>query len=202
MRRLHTYLSGTRTAALAALLVLISGATGCQSNHRAMEMEAAAAKRSTLVGKNAPDFTLLNQDARPVHLAGLRGEWVVLYFYPKNGTPGCTCQAREFARNYSRFDNLNAEVYGISPDSVESHQETLNRLRISVNLLADPRRTVMREYGAWVDTPTGGRAVRSTVLIDPDGNIAYHWPEVIPEGHAARVEQELREIQERQQRQV
>ncbi len=168
---------------------------GCYSAQRAAKMEAAAAARSELTGQMAPDFTLDNQDGEPVTLSDYRGKWVVLYFYPADGTPGCTCQAREFTRNFGEFQQMSAEVFGISPDTVKSHRQVTDQFDLKVPLLADPERKVMTAYGAWVTTPFQSRPVRSTVLIDPDGRVAYHWPEVIPQGHAARVKTKAQEIQ-------
>lgn len=185
----------TRTIGLAfTLFVLTAGVTGCATAGRAAEMEDAAAERSTFRGQPAPDFTLPDQDGKPVALAEARGEWVVLYFYPKNGTPGCTCQAREFNQSHGRFQKLAARVYGVSPDSVASHRQVADDFELRIRLLSDRDRQVMRAYGAWVETPEGGRVIRSTVLIDPRGRIAWHWPEVIPEGHAERVRAKLEEL--------
>ncbi len=175
-----------------AMLACIVG--GCVSSQRAAEIEAGAADRSELTGRPAIDFTLLNQDGNKVSLKEHRGTWVVLYFYPADGTSGCTCQAREFTKLQAGFEHLSAKVYGISPDSVASHRQVTKDYDFKVPLLADPDHKVMEAYGAWVKTPFGSRAVRSTVLIDPDGQIAYHWPEVIPEGHADRVRAKLDEI--------
>ncbi len=168
---------------------------GCTNNERAAEMEMAAAERSELAGQQAVNFTLPNQDGDLVTLAQHRGQWVVLYFYPKDGTPGCTCQAKEFTRSHSQFENLSAKVFGISPDTVASHRQVTEEFDLKVSLLADPQKKVMKTYGAWVETPFGGRVVRSTVLISPQGKIVYHWPEVIPEGHAARVQNKLASLQ-------
>ena len=180
---------------LAALLGL--GLSGCISARRAAEMEAAAASSSTLTGSPAVDFTLPNQDGESVSLAEKRGKWVVLYFYPKDGTPGCTCQAFEFTKTHSRFAQLEAEVFGVSPDTVASHKQVTDKFKLKVPLLADVDREVMTAYGAWLrHSWGGGRVVRSTVLIDPEGVVAYHWPEVIPEGHAERVRAKLAELKQ------
>lgn len=162
------------------------------------EMEAAAAARSGAVGKPAPDFSLLTQDDRPLSLAGERGKWVVLYFYPADDTPGCTCQATEFTALLRDFTQRNAKVYGVSPDTPDLHRHFMKKYGLQINLLSDPDRGVMRQYGAWVDIPEGpaapGRVVRSTYLIDPNGVVAAHWPEVIPQGHAERVMRRLGEL--------
>lgn len=171
-------------------------ASGCLSAQRAAEIELAAAQRSTLVGQPAPDFTLPDQDGRPMRLKDARGQWVVLYFYPADGTPGCTCQAQEFTRSHRQFQRLNARVYGISSDSVASHKSVTDTFKLTVPLLSDVDRTVMKAYGAWAETAWGARAIRCTVVIDPHGRVAWHWPEVIPEGHAERVRARLTELQQ------
>jgi len=158
--------------------------------------EAAASARSTAIGKRAPTFALPDENERMVSLDSLRGEWVVLYFYPADDTPGCTCQATEFTSLIKSFRRSNARVYGVSGDTPLVHQMFIAKYGLQIPLLSDPQRTVMREYGAWVDIPEGllapGRVIRSTFLINPDGIIAWHWPEVIPQGHAERVMQKLK----------
>jgi len=179
---------------LVALGALVPLQSGCAAAGRAADTEAAAAAESQLAGRPAIDFTLPDQNGKPVSLADCRGSWVVLYFYPADGKPGCTCQAREFTDRQAGFASISAKVFGVSPDSVKSHRQVTKKFRFKVPLLSDPEHKVMQAYGAWVETPFGGRVIRSTVLIDLDGRIAYHWPEVIPEGHAERVEEKLNEI--------
>lgn len=175
-------------------LGLFLGLAGCMTPQRAAEMEAAAAARSPLTGKSAPRFTLPNEDGKLVQLSDYRGQWVVLYFYPADGTPGCTCQAREFTRTHREFQKLTAAVLGVSPDTVASHRQFVRDFDLKVTLLADPDYEVMPLYGAAVKSLGGMRVIRSTVLINPTGTIVYHWPEVIPQGHASRVRAKLAEL--------
>jgi len=162
-------------------------------------MEDAASERSPVTSRQAPGFTLMDQDEKPVSLSDLRGQWVVLYFYPKDDTPGCACQANEFTALLTQFRQMNADVYGVSADSPALHRAFIAKYDLALNLLSDPDKSVMRTYGAWVDTALGdqqyGRVIRSTMIIDPEGRIAHHWPEVIPEGHAERVKDKLEELQ-------
>ena len=162
-------------------------------------IEEAASEQSTVIGSRAPDFTLMDQADKPFTLNKLQDKWVVLYFYPKDDTPGCTIQAREFSDLLPRFNQLNTEVIGISGDSSESHQAFITKCNITCKLLCDPEHKVMEQYGAWVRTRMGsqfyGRAIRCTILIDPAGIIRCHWPEVIALGHAERVYQKLIELQ-------
>jgi thioredoxin-dependent peroxiredoxin len=181
-------------AALGCLLA------GCQpANTDPAFQEAAAAARSPIVGKPAPDFTLPDQDDNPVALSKLRGQWVVLYFYPKDDTPGCSCQATEFTHLLKEFREMNAMVYGVSQDSPTSHKGFIARLGLGMDLLSDPNHVAMGRYGAWVvaspDQNPYGRAIRTTMIIDPEGIIRYHWMEVMPTGHAERVRQKLAQLQ-------
>ena len=174
---------------------------GCASlsGRTPADMEQAASARSPVIGKPAPEFTLADAGGGEQTLAGLRGKWVVLYFYPSDDTPGCTCQATQFTKLLKAFRDLNAEVIGVSEDSPEVHRKFTEKYRLALTLLSDPDHRVMRAYGAWVDSSLGpftyGRVVRSTFVIDPTGIIRYHWPEVIPEGHADRVRARLAELQ-------
>ena len=208
-------------AGVALLLAALLSAPGCQTARSTqvdnpqptparndyvpptqLEMETAASGRSGFIGLPAPDFTLQDHTGSPVSLADIRGKWNVVYFYPKDDTPGCACQANEFTLLLIEFKHQNASIYGISADSVASHQAFRKKYEIEIPLLSDPTREVMTKYGAWTETPiagkTIGRTIRSTFLIDPDGVIAWHWPEVIPTGHAQRVVDKLTEL--RQQR--
>jgi peroxiredoxin Q/BCP len=155
------------------------------------EIENAAAETSPVVGKPAPDFTIPDQNQKPVTLSSMRGRWVVLYFYPKDGTTGCTIEAKEFTELLPRFHELNAEVLGISEDSAQSHCDFIDQHDLELTLLSDPDHKVMESYGAWVVSSFGqlhyGRVIRVTMIIDPMGTIRHYMPEVIPQGHAQRV---------------
>jgi peroxiredoxin Q/BCP len=147
------------------------------------------------VGKKAPAFRLINQDDQPVSLKDLSGRWVVLYFYPKDDTPGCTTEACEFTSGLKQFEELDALVIGVSADSPESHRKFIQKHGLKVLLLSDPDHAVMEQYGAWGPKLTYGKetigVIRSTVLIDPQGKIAHHWPKVKAEGHAEQVREKL-----------
>ena len=143
------------------------------------------------VGKPAPAFALQNQDGESVSLDGLKGRWIVLYFYPKDDTPGCTKQACEFTAGIAEFEKLDAVILGCSPDGAESHRKFIAKYDLKVQLLSDPTQATMEAYGAWGEKVLYGRksvgVIRSTALIDPDGNVAYHWKKVRAAGHAAHV---------------
>ncbi len=147
------------------------------------------------IGSPAPAFALPDQDGKTVTLKGLAGKWVVLYFYPKDDTPGCTVEACEFTAAKSSFRGLDAVVYGCSADSAASHQKFIQKHGLGVGLLVDADRAVMQEYGAWGKKMMYGKEVvgviRSTVLIAPDGTVAHHWPKVKAAGHAEAVRAKL-----------
>ncbi len=150
-------------------------------------------------GSAAPDFTLPDVGGDNVSLADFRGKWVVLYFYPRDNTSGCTTEASEFSSLVDTFHELGAVVIGISKDSVASHQSFTQKHNLRVLLLADTERTTLEAYGAWRLKKAYGKesmgTVRSTVLIDPEGNVAAFWPRVAKAaGHAAKVLERLREL--------
>lgn len=142
-------------------------------------------------GDTAPDFTLNNARSTPVNLTDFRGRWVVLYFYPKDNTGGCTKEAQEFSALLSEFQKRNAMVIGISPDSEASHARFIEKHGLTVELLSDPDKKVCNLYGVWRKKKMAGReyigVVRTTFLIDPDGKIAQVWEKVRVNGHADKV---------------
>lgn len=147
------------------------------------------------VGKKAPAFTLRNQDGEKVQLSKLAGSWVVLYFYPRDDTPGCTVEACEFSAGLKGFKKLEAKVLGCSADSPESHRKFIAKHELGIELLSDPDHAVMEKYGAWGEKTLYGKkslgVIRSTVLIDPAGRVAHHWRKVQAKGHAAKVAEVL-----------
>ena len=142
-------------------------------------------------GAIAPDFTLPNQDGVPVSLQDFRGKQVVLYFYPKDNTPGCTRQACAFAGAYGEFAALDAVVIGISKDSSASHQRFAEKYSLPFLLLADPELTAIQAYGVWQEKKLYGKVsmgvVRTTFLIDREGRIQKVMPNVKPDTNAAEV---------------
>jgi len=151
------------------------------------------------IGDKATDFNLKDEDEQTFTLSKNLGKWVVLYFYPKDNTPGCTTEALEFTAALADFTARNTVVVGVSPDSCQSHQRFKVKHDLGIRLLADPDRQVMKAYGAWADKSMYGKTflgvVRSTVLIDPQGRIAHHWPKVKAQGHAAAVKETLAALQ-------
>ena len=150
------------------------------------------------LGRRAPAFTLKNQDDEKVSLTKLKGSWVVLYFYPRDDTPGCTIEACDFTAGIKGFQKLDAVVLGCSPDSTESHAKFIAKHELKIPLLSDPDHEVMEKYGAWGEKTLYGKkslgVLRSTVLIDPAGKVAHHWKNVRAKGHAEKVAERLKEL--------
>lgn len=149
-------------------------------------------------GQRAPEFTLQDQDGQKVKLSEFAGSWVVLYFYPKDDTPGCTTEACEFTDGIKDFEGLNAVVLGCSPDPPEKHRKFIAKYELAVRLLSDPTHEVMEAYGAWGEKNMYGKVtvgvIRSTVIIDPEGRVAHHWKRVKAKGHAEKVRERLEEL--------
>ena len=142
-------------------------------------------------GTPAPDFTLPDQSGNPVRLSDFRGKTVVLYFYPKDNTPGCTRQACAFAAAYEAFRSRNAVVIGVSKDSAASHQRFAAKYDLPFVLLSDPERQAIEAYGVWQEKKLYGKVsmgvVRSTYVIDGDGVIRHALPKVKPDTNPAEV---------------
>ena len=143
----------------------------------------------------APDFTLNDKDGNPVTLSDLIGKKVVLYFYPKDNTPGCTRQACAFAAAYEEFKSKNVEVIGISKDSVASHVKFAEKYSLPFILLSDPELKAIEAYGVWQEKKLYGKVsmgvVRTTFIIDETGKIAKIMPKVKPDTNAAEILEEL-----------
>ncbi|GAB6076927.1 thioredoxin-dependent thiol peroxidase [Desulfurobacterium crinifex] len=150
------------------------------------------------IGDKAPDFCAPDESGKEICLKDFEGKWVVLYFYPKDNTPGCTREAQDFTEKLEEFEKLNAVVVGISPDSVESHKKFKEKKNLKVILLSDPERKVIESYDVWKLKKMCGReyygVVRTTYLIDPEGKIAYVWKNVRVKGHVDAVKKKLEEL--------
>ena len=146
-------------------------------------------------GMKAPDFTLFDKDSRAVSLSDFRGKKVVLYFYPKDNTPGCTRQACAFAGAYKEFEARDVVVIGISRDSVASHQKFAEKHSLKFILLSDPQLEVIKAYDVWKEKKLYGKTsfgiVRTTFIIDEQGNIAKIMPNVKPDTNASEILSEL-----------
>lgn len=149
----------------------------------------------------APDFKLLDQDGKLHSLSDYTGKWVLLYFYPKDNTTGCTVQACALAESFPNFKKLKVVVLGISVDSVASHKKFANKYELPFILLSDEEKKVVRKYKVWAQKSMYGRkymgTLRNSFLIDPQGNIAKMYEKVKPAEHAEEVLEDLKELQKK-----
>lgn len=154
----------------------------------------------TLLGKSAPSFCLPDAEGKQCCLSDFSGRWVVLYFYPRDNTPGCTLEARGFSDGVDEFAGLGAVIIGVSADTIDSHRKFAEKQNLRFRILSDADHTVLRSYGVWKDVPLISSIAgieRSTFLIDPVGNIAAIWRKVKVFGHVEEVKQRLRELSDR-----
>ena len=142
-------------------------------------------------GQDAPSFTLPSQDGTPVTLNDFKGKWVVLYFYPKDNTPGCTIEAHNFQRDLPKYEADNAVIVGVSVDSADSHKGFCAKQGLTFKLLADTDKKVVEEYGSTKSFGPMTMAARNTFLIDPQGKIVKVWTGVDPSHHSEAVLAEL-----------
>ena len=144
-------------------------------------------------GDQAPAFSLPDEDGKVVATNDLKGSRYVVYFYPKDDTPGCTTEACQFTDNFPQFEMLGVPVLGVSQDDAEAHQAFRKKYGLRVRLLTDSDRKAHHAYGAWGERPGRGEGViRSTFLIGPDGRVEKSWYFVKPDGHALEVLSALR----------
>lgn len=147
----------------------------------------AADEAMPTVGQAAPTFTLPSQDGSQIALDSFHGKWVVLYFYPKDMTKGCTIEAHNFQRDLSKFEAQNAVILGVSVDTPDSHKQFCTKEGLTFRLLADPDHKVVDEYGSLGHFGTWTIANRNTFLIDPQGKIVKVWTKVDPTQHSEEV---------------
>ncbi|MDD9898586.1 MAG: thioredoxin-dependent thiol peroxidase [Candidatus Melainabacteria bacterium] len=158
-----------------------------------------AAVKSTLEGKKAPAIKLLNQDEEQVELKDLLGSYVVIFFYPKDMTPGCTTEACSFQDNYRKLQNMGVEILGISCDDTSRHRKFADKYKFKYDLLADTEQKVVQKYGVWVEKNMYGKKYmgirRDSFLVDPKGKIVKHYQKVKPAEHVAQVIADVKELQ-------
>lgn len=150
------------------------------------------------VGDKAPSFKLKNQNGKDISLSDLQGKPVVLYFYPKDDTSGCTKEACNFRDEFPKFGKMKAEIIGMSADSVESHKKFADKYKLPFNLLSDEKKDVIEKYGVWQEKSMYGRKymgiVRTTFIIDSFGKIRKIFPKVKVDGHNEEVIEALKEL--------
>ena len=156
---------------------------------------ASAASSGPTVGTAAPDFTLNSQENKPVSLHDFKGKWVVLYFYPKDFTSGCTVEAHNFQRDLAQYEKKNAVIVGVSVQDEDSHQKFCTKEGLSFKLLADTKQEVSGQYDSIMAHNDAKLSARHTFLIDPQGKVQKIWLEVKPDKHSEEVLTALTELQ-------
>jgi len=163
--------------ALAAVVLVAGGIT-------VLGLSLRAGDKTPAVGTEAPDFTLNSQDGKPLSLHDFRGKWVVLYFYPKDSTPGCTIEAHNFQRDLAKYDAQNAVILGVSVQDEKSHQEFCAKESLNFKLLADTKKSVSQKYDSLTNYGVMKLSSRHTFLIDPAGKIRRVWTDVDVKKHS------------------
>lgn len=158
-----------------------------------------AENKELKTGIKAPAFKLPDAEGKTVSLSDYKGKWLVLYFYPKDNTSGCTTEAVDFTSSLPELHSMNADVIGISPDSCKSHQKFMIKHSLMVTLLSDEEKTVLQKYGVWQLKKMYGNEYygvsRTTFLIDPDGKIRHIWNNVKVNGHTTEVKEMIKKMQ-------
>jgi thioredoxin-dependent peroxiredoxin len=155
----------------------------------------ASGDKAPAVGTVAPDFTLNSQDGKPVSLHDFKGKWVVLYFYPKDFTSGCTVEAHNFQHDLAQYEQKNAVIVGVSMQDEDSHQKFCTKEGLSFKLLADTKADVSTQYDSVVNVTVAKLSARHTFLIDPRGKVEKVWLDVKPDKHSEEVLAALTELQ-------
>lgn len=151
------------------------------------------------IGDAVPNFCLPNQDEEEICFRDIKGRWIVLYFYPKDNTPGCTTEACDFTEALPDFTGMEAIILGVSPDSPKKHRNFIEKKALKITLLADEEKTLCQSFGIWQLKKFMGReymgVVRSTFIISPEGKIAHAWDKVRVKNHVEEVKAKLAELQ-------
>ena len=151
------------------------------------------------IGDAIPDFCLPNQDEEEICFRDIKGRWAVIYFYPKDNTPGCTTEACDFTAALADFTGMEAIILGVSPDSPKKHRNFIEKKELKITLLADEEKELCKSFGMWQLKKFMGKeymgVVRSTFLIAADGTLAYKWEKVRVKNHVQEVKEKLAELQ-------
>ena len=155
-------------------------------------------KKILEVGDNMPDFSIPNQNGNIINLKSFEDKWSVIYFYPRDDTPGCTVEAKEFTDLNKEFDKQECSIIGVSPDNEVKHCKFIDKHNLKIELLADTEKIMLDDYGVWQEKSMYGKTymgvVRTTYLINPNGNVAEAWTKVKAKGHAKAVLERLIEL--------
>src|SRR5213594_1437681 len=177
------------TRILLSCIVFVAGAGALMS-----AAPAGSAASLPAVGTPAPDFSLATNEGKQASLKDYRGKWVVLYFYPKDFTSGCTLEARNFQRDLVKYEQTDAVILGVSVDTAQSHKDFCAKEGLNFKLLADPDAKVSTEYGSIMDYKGSKLAARNTFIINPKGEIAKVYTSVKPADHSEQVLKDLAEL--------
>ncbi len=162
-----------------------------------LALTVSAAEDMPQIGQQAPEFTLPSQDGTDVSLKDFRGKYVVLYFYPKDNTPGCTVEAHNFQRDLSKYEGNNAVIIGVSVDNADSHKDFCAKQGLTFKLLADTDKKVVQQYGSLREMMGMKMAARNTFLIDPEGKVVKEWTGVKPANHSEEVLEALNQVEKK-----
>jgi peroxiredoxin Q/BCP len=184
---------GIGSARMAVAIVLV--VVGLILAGGAWRMVGASSDKAPAVGAVAPDFTLNSQEGKAVSLGEYRGKWVVLYFYPKDFTSGCTTEAHNFQRDMAQYETKNAVIIGVSVDTADSHQKFCAKEGLNFKLLADTDHKVSDEYGSIMNLGVKKLSARHTFLVNPQGVIVKEYMDVKPAEHSEEVLAALTELQ-------
>lgn len=153
------------------------------------------------ISQKAPDFSLPDQNGKLVSLKNFKGKWLVLYFYPKDDTSGCTVEAIDFTKGTNNFEQLNVVIVGVSPDDTKSHCKFIEKHKLGITLLSDTDTKMLQDYEVWQEKRLFFKkymgVVRTTFLIDPKGKIVCVWNNVDVKGHADDVKKKIEELQKK-----
>jgi thioredoxin-dependent peroxiredoxin len=178
---------------ITAIVLVLAALVGAAAFLRSARADIKAPE----VGSAAPDFTLNSQEGKPVSLHDFKGKWVVLYFYPKDFTSGCTVEAHNFQRDLAQYEKRNAVIVGVSVQDADSHQKFCTKEGLSFKLLADTEHKVSETYDSVMNLAVAKLSARHTFLIDPDGVLRKTYLEVKPDQHSTEVLAALDELQKK-----
>jgi peroxiredoxin Q/BCP len=178
---------------ITAIVLVLAALVGAAAFLRSARADSKAPE----VGNAAPDFTLNSQEGKPVSLHDFKGKWVVLYFYPKDFTSGCTVEAHNFQRDLAQYEKRNAVIVGVSVQDADSHQKFCTKEGLSFKLLADTEHKVSETYDSVMNLAVAKLSARHTFLIDPDGIVRKTYLEVKPDQHSTEVLAALDELQKK-----
>ena len=177
------------------VLMVLSGAAVVAALALVFFLTTRSSAPAPAAGSSAPDFTLNSQEGKPVALRDYRGKWVVLYFYPKDFTPGCTIEAHNFQRDLAQFEAKNTAILGVSTQDEGTHEKFCAKEGLNFKLLADTKSAVSTQYGSVINLAVTKLAARHTFLIDPAGTIRQVWLDVSPSRHSAELLAALSDLQ-------